>query len=256
MVSSEEESDVKTGDAVEWDVDMEIQLFYAMANHKPVGINKHFHMACIWEKLSNSITKEISTQDIWKHLETLYDISMLDDTEPIPFPNHEVPFSLPESEFGALMKHKCKETVTADDNEDERSLSPKPSTPKSSSRGFASKDNTPKGLNRKDSISALATKSRKESGSSHASTDTPSIKSEKDYDRRRDSRDSNASGTRESSTSRKSTSQRDRTPKAKVASAAVWDSPLLDEDSIARRGRRRANTSTPPATTPAKRRRT
>jgi MRG-binding protein len=117
MVSSEEESEVKTGDAVEWDVDMEIQLFYAMANHKPVGINKHFHMACIWEKLSNSITKEVSTTDIWKHLETLYDVSMLDDTEPIPFPNHEVAFALPENEFGALMKQKCKDIVLAEETE-------------------------------------------------------------------------------------------------------------------------------------------
>ncbi|CAH2211049.1 jg27769, partial [Pararge aegeria aegeria] len=117
MVSSEEEADIKTGDTVEWDVDMEIQLFYAMANHKPVGINKHFQMACIWEKLSNSITKEISTNDIWRHLETLYDMTMLDDTEPIPFPNHENAFSLPESDFGLLMKQKCKEIILADDSE-------------------------------------------------------------------------------------------------------------------------------------------
>ncbi|XP_037298523.1 MRG/MORF4L-binding protein isoform X2 [Manduca sexta] len=217
MVSSEEETDVKTDDTVQWDVDMEIQLFYAMANHKPVGINKHFQMACICEKLSNSITKDISTKDIWKHLETLYDVSMLDDTEPIPFPNHEIPFSLPESEFGAMMKQKCS---------------------------------------RKDTISALATKSRKESGSSHASTDTLSIKSEKDYDRRRDSRDSNASGPRDGSSSRKSLSQREKTHKTKVSSVAAWESPLIDEDSGSRRGRRRTNTSTPPATTPAKRRRT
>ncbi|KAL0812040.1 hypothetical protein ABMA28_009432 [Loxostege sticticalis] len=230
MVSSEEESDVKPGDTVEWDVDMEIQLFYAMANHKPVGINKHFHMACIWEKLSNSITKEISTQDIWKHLESLYDLSMLDDTERIPFPNHEMNFSLPDSEFGSLMKQKCRDIILPDDSE--------------------------AGSGRKDSVSALATKSRKESGSSHASTDTPSIKSEKDYDRRRDSRDSNASGTRDSSTSRKSTSQRDKASKSKVSSVSAWDSPLIDEDASSRRGRRRANTSTPPATTPAKRRRT
>ncbi|KAL0812038.1 hypothetical protein ABMA28_009432 [Loxostege sticticalis] len=260
MVSSEEESDVKPGDTVEWDVDMEIQLFYAMANHKPVGINKHFHMACIWEKLSNSITKEISTQDIWKHLESLYDLSMLDDTERIPFPNHEMNFSLPDSEFGSLMKQKCRDIILPDDSEelhlDRRSASPLPSTPRSGSKGLASKDNTPKGSGRKDSVSALATKSRKESGSSHASTDTPSIKSEKDYDRRRDSRDSNASGTRDSSTSRKSTSQRDKASKSKVSSVSAWDSPLIDEDASSRRGRRRANTSTPPATTPAKRRRT
>ncbi|CAH0696230.1 unnamed protein product [Spodoptera exigua] len=228
MVSSEEEPEVKTSDPLTWDVDMEIQLFYAMANHKPVGINKHFHMACIWEKLSNSITKEISTQDIWKHLESLYDLNLLEDTEPIPFPNHETPFSLPETEFGSLMKQKCKEAILADDSEGSR----------------------------KDSVSALATKTRKESGSSHASTDTPSIKSEKDYDRRRDSRDSNASGPRDSSSSRKSTSQREKVPKTKVSSVAAWDSPLIDEDGGSRRGRRRANTSTPPATTPAKRRRT
>lgn len=117
MVSSEEEAELKPADTVEWDVDMEIQLFYAMANHKPVGINKHFQMACIWEKLSNSITKEISTQDIWKHLESLYDVSMLDDTEPIPFPNHEVAFNLPENEFGALIKQKCRDSILPDDSE-------------------------------------------------------------------------------------------------------------------------------------------
>lgn len=117
MVSSEEEPEVKTGDPLTWDVDMEIQLFYAMANHKPVGINKHFHMACIWEKLSNSITKEISTQDIWKHIGSLYDLNMLEETEGIPFPNHEMPFSLPESEFGPLMKQKCKESILVDDSE-------------------------------------------------------------------------------------------------------------------------------------------
>ncbi|XP_026331095.1 MRG/MORF4L-binding protein isoform X1 [Hyposmocoma kahamanoa] len=262
MVSSEEEIEAKTGDTIEWDVDMEVQLFYAMANHKPVGINKHFHMACIWEKLSNSITKEISTHDIWRHLETLYDIAMLDDTEPLPFPNHEVTFSLPENEFGALIKQKCKDAILGEDTEglDTRSLSPKVSTPRSSSRGAASKENTPKAstatttASRKDSVTALSTKSRKESGSSHASTDTPSTKSEKDYDRRRDSRDSNASGPRDGSNSRKSTSQKDKT-KPNRSSAAAWESPLLDEDS-GRRGRRRANTSTPPATTPAKRRRT
>ncbi|KAI8432837.1 hypothetical protein MSG28_013770 [Choristoneura fumiferana] len=227
MVSSEEEAELKPADAVEWDVDMEIQLFYAMANHKPVGINKHFQMACIWEKLTNSITKEISTQDIWKHLESLYDVSMLDDTEPIPFPNHEVAFSLPENEFGALIKQKCRDGILPDDSEV-----------------------VPPG--RKDSAGAPGAKSRKESGSSHASTDTPSVKSDKDYDRRRDSRDSNASGPRDSSSGRKSTSQKERVPKTKVSG---WDSPLIDEEA-GRRGRRRANTSTPPATTPAKRRRT
>ncbi|VVC86437.1 unnamed protein product [Leptidea sinapis] len=243
MASNEEEESLKTAESVDWDVDMEIQLFYAMADHKPVGIDKHFHMACIWEKLSNSITKEITTEDIWKHLSTLYDTALLDETEPIPFPNHEVDFSLPEDEYGYLMKQKCKDL--GEENEDARSISPKPA-PRSNSRGTSSKDGTPKG--RKDSISSLATKSRKESASSHASTDTTSIKSEKDYERRRDSRDSNASGPRDGSGSRKSTSQKDKSIKNKIIAPT-------DDDSSSRRCRRRANTSTPPNITPAKRRR-
>lgn len=42
---------------------------------------------------------------------------MLDDAEPIPFPNQEVPFSLPESEFGTLIKQKCKDATIGDESE-------------------------------------------------------------------------------------------------------------------------------------------
>lgn len=117
MVSKDDEAEVKSEEKLEWDADMEIQLFYAMVNHKPVGVSKHFQMLCIAEKLTNSITKEISIQDIWTHLETMYNLKMLDDTEPPLFPNNEVPFSLPENEFGALMKQKLKEAATAEDSD-------------------------------------------------------------------------------------------------------------------------------------------
>lgn len=42
---------------------------------------------------------------------------MLDDTEPLPFPNDEVTFSLPENEFGALIKQKCKDAILGEDTE-------------------------------------------------------------------------------------------------------------------------------------------
>lgn len=42
---------------------------------------------------------------------------MLDDTEPLPFPNHEVAFSLSENEFGALIKQKCKDAILGEDTE-------------------------------------------------------------------------------------------------------------------------------------------
>ncbi|KAL4710573.1 hypothetical protein ACJJTC_008975 [Scirpophaga incertulas] len=227
MVSSEDEGDTNSNDSLEWDVNLEIQLFYAMANNKPVGINKHFHMARIYEKLRNSTTKRITTADIWKHLGTLYDLQMLEETEPIPFPNDPVPFSLPESEYGELMrKKKSGITLTVDEEAG-------PSTSK-------------------DVLSSLPAKTRKESGSSYASTDTQSIKSEMDYDRR-DSQDSNTSGTRDSSTSKKSTTYKEHLAKSKVTPATPSEA-LIEEDGVSRRGRRRPNNSTPPATS-AKRRR-
>lgn len=228
MVSNDEETDTKVGEKMDWDSDMEIQLFYAMVNHKPVGVNKHFQMLSISEKLSNSIAKGVSIKDIWDHLETMYNLKLLDDTEPPTFPIEEAPFSLPEKEFGALMKQKMKEFDVSDDMADARSPSPKlRSSSRSNTKG------------RKDSTGGLlmATKNRKESGSSHASTETP--RSEKSpADPRRDSRDSNTSGSKDPTTTRKST-QKDRRSRG------------VEEETPSRRtNRRQANTPTPSTITP------
>ncbi|KYM98409.1 PREDICTED: MRG/MORF4L-binding protein [Cyphomyrmex costatus] len=86
-------------DEIEWNVENEIQLFFAMNGHKPVGINKYFHMVCIWEKFRAAIHKDIPLKIIWDHLESMYDLMALDDMEDLPFPSHEIDFSLPETEF-------------------------------------------------------------------------------------------------------------------------------------------------------------
>lgn len=86
-------------DEIEWNVENEIQLFFAMNGHKPVGINKYFHMVCIWEKFRVATHKDISLKMIWDHLESMYDLMALDDMEDLPFPSQEVDFSLPETEF-------------------------------------------------------------------------------------------------------------------------------------------------------------
>lgn len=36
----------------EWTAEEEIQLFYAMGGLKPVGVNKHFYIACITDRSS------------------------------------------------------------------------------------------------------------------------------------------------------------------------------------------------------------
>ncbi|XP_012216355.1 MRG/MORF4L-binding protein [Linepithema humile] len=93
-------------DEVEWNVDNEIQLFFAMNGHKPVGINKYFHMVCIAEKFRAAVHKDISLKMIWDHLESMYDLMALDDMEDLPFPSQEIEFCLPETEFVGKPRRK------------------------------------------------------------------------------------------------------------------------------------------------------
>ncbi|PIK35218.1 putative MRG/MORF4L-binding protein isoform X1 [Apostichopus japonicus] len=97
---------------VQWGPEMEVMLFYAMRKHKPVGINKHFHMMCIYEKLVTSATVKISSKQIWDHLETMYDMAALHESEVIPFPNIQQNFDLPENEFGDLKRQSLRRKLT------------------------------------------------------------------------------------------------------------------------------------------------
>lgn len=62
---------------VEWTPEMEINLFYSMIDHKPVGENKHFHMMFIYERFNNLSEKKLSVEQIWEHLNLLYDLPAL-----------------------------------------------------------------------------------------------------------------------------------------------------------------------------------
>lgn len=100
---------------IEWNVENEIQLFFSMNGHKPVGINKYFHMVCVWEKFRAAIHKDVSLKMIWDHLESMYDLMALDDMEDLPFPSQEMDFSLPETEFvGKPRKKEELETKLKD----------------------------------------------------------------------------------------------------------------------------------------------
>lgn len=105
-------------DDIEWNVENEIQLFFAMNGHKPVGVNKYFHMVCIWEKFRAAIHKDISLKMIWDHLESMYDLMALDDMEDLPFPGHEIDFSLPEVEFAGKSRRKEESEVKLKDQRD------------------------------------------------------------------------------------------------------------------------------------------
>ncbi|CAH1976716.1 unnamed protein product [Acanthoscelides obtectus] len=90
----------------EWTVVNEGYLLDAMAGHKPVGVNKYFQMAFICDKFCDNLKKDVASEKIWAHLETMYNLEALDESESIPFPNSEKEFNLPDADFGNLINKK------------------------------------------------------------------------------------------------------------------------------------------------------
>ncbi|KAF2348363.1 Chromatin modification-related protein Eaf7/MRGBP [Trinorchestia longiramus] len=67
-----------------------------MTGHKPIGINKHFQMLMIHSKLSESLHAEVSSRIIWEKLQTLYDLTALEDSDKQQFPIADgLEFTLP-----------------------------------------------------------------------------------------------------------------------------------------------------------------
>ncbi|XP_010720797.1 MRG/MORF4L-binding protein [Meleagris gallopavo] len=92
-------------------------LFHAMLGHKPVGVNRHFHMICIRDKFSQNIGRQISSKVIWDHLSTMYDMQALHESEILPFPNIEKNFILPDEliqevrEGKVMIEEEMKEEI-------------------------------------------------------------------------------------------------------------------------------------------------
>lgn len=135
--------------SITWSVENEIHLFDSLIGFKPVGVNKHFHMLPLMAKFSELTQSEVDSADIWHKLAQLYDLNILDEMEQLPFSNKVVDFSLPDSDFFALIKqrqegpvgganHVTSSEATPTDNDTQRSLSSASSNPVevvSSSRG-------------------------------------------------------------------------------------------------------------------------
>ncbi|GFR94918.1 MRG-binding protein [Elysia marginata] len=118
-----------------WNVDMEVNLFHAMRGHKPAGVNRHFQMIAIHEKLS-SASKKLSSDDVWKHLSTLYDLQALSDSEIIPFPNKNADFSPPISLSSSLTDRAFPRSpyINSPANESQKQEGSSKSTPKPTSK--------------------------------------------------------------------------------------------------------------------------
>jgi len=93
-----------------WDLVSELALYQAMLVHKPAGINKHFSVALVADKLSEQLGKPVFASAIWKKLETLYNLNTVEDREEaIPFSLERKEFCLPRREFESLLLDRRRE---------------------------------------------------------------------------------------------------------------------------------------------------
>ncbi|AAS53434.1 AFR063Wp [Eremothecium gossypii ATCC 10895] len=119
---------------VKWSTVDEIRLFKWVAQFKPAGIHKHFHMRCILERLNNPddypVTllqsdeprKTFSAQDVWEKLAEYYDLQQADLVEGMQVGEDAADdgappggFSLPWGEYGELMLHNARADGAGDD---------------------------------------------------------------------------------------------------------------------------------------------
>lgn len=110
----------------EWTTEEEIQLFLALHGLRPVGINKHFFMVLICDRLSKTLNRKINSEQIWKHLKTMYNLKALDDLEPLPFPNDETNFILPPDLQSKLNRTLSEDGEGSSKGDSDRRATPKP----------------------------------------------------------------------------------------------------------------------------------
>ena len=52
-----------------WTADLEVNLFKSLTGHKITGINRYFHMACVYHKLMTvHENNTIEPGNLWSHL--------------------------------------------------------------------------------------------------------------------------------------------------------------------------------------------
>lgn len=66
-------------------------------------------MLMIYDKFTELSEKELQSELIWTHLETMYNLEALDESESLPFPNNESDFELPDADFASLKENKIEE---------------------------------------------------------------------------------------------------------------------------------------------------
>ncbi|VDP22943.1 unnamed protein product [Soboliphyme baturini] len=120
---SDSSSSVKTSDSEDSNIEQvprkfttkeKIVLLSALINHRPVGVNRHFAMLCILDRLKQAGI-ECTNDDVWTFLRTLYNLEKIEEMEPpIPFIAKRIDF---DTQVGKFLDSKGEEEETASQEE-------------------------------------------------------------------------------------------------------------------------------------------
>ncbi|GCF00301.1 esa1-associated factor [Zygosaccharomyces mellis] len=119
--------------AVDWTKVDEIRLLRWVAEFKPAGLHKHFHMYCIVERMNRPdkypvvlLQKEtvksgkiFTASEIWEKLTQYYDLDTMDRTEGGELFDENKDFELPWDEYGDLILDHAKGEAESE-GEDEK----------------------------------------------------------------------------------------------------------------------------------------
>ena len=67
-------------------VDGEIHFFRSIMRARPVGVNRHFHVMSIQTAIEKGLKQSVSVDDIWKKLESCYDLEALESLVRVFYP--------------------------------------------------------------------------------------------------------------------------------------------------------------------------
>ncbi|CAR29322.1 ZYRO0G05940p [Zygosaccharomyces rouxii] len=119
--------------AVDWTKVDEIRLLRWVAEFKPAGLHKHFHMYCIVERMNHPdkypvvlLQKEsvksgkiFTASEIWEKLNQYYNFEMMDKIEDHEQFNEHRDFELPWDEYGDLILDHAKGEEESEEEKEE-----------------------------------------------------------------------------------------------------------------------------------------
>jgi hypothetical protein len=114
--SADHDADRGQMDTFEWDLDTELVFYKLLIGIRPVGVNRHFNMMVIYDKFIKELNRDPNTihvDDLWRKLETLYDLEGLEGNPESINPgerrfNEEKEFALPK-EFSGLLRERQRQ---------------------------------------------------------------------------------------------------------------------------------------------------